>query len=229
MYIVSFILNYMEIIHFRSVSQRQCVIGRSKPLLQMYLYLNPHAYKTSVACKGVVFWGERGLTFYFLRKPGLWTQRLGKEANVTKGWASPPTIRSARIESPRWRSKTRTAILTSNRLPSPPRRAPLPSPPPNQVKCCFNDFTCQSYSFKDLLSAYHFKLALHSSSYHVGEVHWSHYTDSLITSLPYRWQHPADTKLKVAHFVKQSPSSSATKQRWLLYLPKNWLQCLGCP
>lgn len=33
-------------------------------------------------------------------------------------------------------------------------------------------------------------------------------TDSLITTLPYRWQHPADTKLQTAHFVKKLPSSS---------------------
>lgn len=58
-------------------------------------------------------------------------------------------------------------------------------------------------SLQDLLSAYHFKLALHSSQYHVGEVHWSQYTDSLIASLPYRWQHPGDTMLQTAHFVKK--------------------------
>lgn len=62
---------------------------------------------------------------------------------------------------------------------------------------------------KDILSAYHFKLALHASQYHVGEVHWSYYTESLITSMPYRWQHPADTKIQTAHFVKKMPSSAA--------------------
>jgi len=58
-------------------------------------------------------------------------------------------------------------------------------------------------SLQDLVSAYHFKLALHSSQYHVGEVHWSQYTGSLIASLPYRWQHPGDTEIQTAHFVKK--------------------------
>lgn len=40
----------------------------------------------------------------------------------------------------------------------------------------------------------------------MGEVHWSQYTDSLIASLPYRWQHPGDTELKTAHFVKKQPA-----------------------
>lgn len=70
------------------------------------------------------------------------------------------------------------------------------------------DYEAKKSSREDLLSAYHFKLALHSSQYHVGEVHWSIYTDSLIATLPYRWQHPADTNLQTAHFVKRSPSSS---------------------
>ena len=61
------------------------------------------------------------------------------------------------------------------------------------------------FRFKDLLSTYHFKLALHASEYHVGEVHLSSITDSLITTLPYRWQHPTDTKLQTAHFVKKLP------------------------
>lgn len=68
-------------------------------------------------------------------------------------------------------------------------------------------------SLQDLLSAYHFKLALHSSQYHVGEVHWSQYTDSLIASLPYRWQHPGDTELQTAHFVKKRPAPPSETPR----------------
>ena len=60
--------------------------------------------------------------------------------------------------------------------------------------------------FQDLLSAYHFKLALHSSQYHVGEAHWSQYTESLSASLPHRWQHPSDTRIHTALFVKNSPT-----------------------
>lgn len=71
------------------------------------------------------------------------------------------------------------------------------------------DYEATKNSREDILSAYHFKLALHSSQYHVGEVHWSYYTESLITSMPYRWQHPADTKIQTAHFVKKMPSSAA--------------------
>lgn len=77
-------------------------------------------------------------------------------------------------------------------------------------------FLSHSYliiSLQDLLSAYHFKLALHSSQYHVGEVHWSQYTDSLIASLPYRWQHPDDTKLQTAHFVKKRPATPSKTPR----------------
>lgn len=76
------------------------------------------------------------------------------------------------------------------------------------------DYETDSISREDLLSAYHFKLALHSSQYHVGEVHWSQYTDSLIASLPYRWQHPGDTMLQTAHFVKKrsAPLSKAPRK-----------------
>lgn len=70
------------------------------------------------------------------------------------------------------------------------------------------DYEAKKTFREDLLSTYHFKLALHASQYHVGEVHLSSITDSLITTLPYRWQHPADTKLQTAHFVKKLPSSS---------------------
>ena len=69
------------------------------------------------------------------------------------------------------------------------------------------------FSLKDVLSAYHFKLALHSSQYHVGEVHWGQFTESLISLLPYRWQHPADTTLQTAHFVKKQPLTFATQER----------------
>ena len=65
-------------------------------------------------------------------------------------------------------------------------------------------------SLQDLVSAYHFKLALHSSQYHVGEVHWSQYTDSLIASLPYRWQHHGDTELQTARFVKKNSAPTPT-------------------
>ena len=58
--------------------------------------------------------------------------------------------------------------------------------------------------FQRLLSSYHFKLALHSSEHHTSEVHWSQYTGSLLSSLPYRWQHPSHTQLRTAHFVKSS-------------------------
>lgn len=66
------------------------------------------------------------------------------------------------------------------------------------------------FSLQDLVSAYHFKLALHSSQYHVGEVHWSQYTDSLIASLPYRWQHHGDTELQTARFVKKNSAPTPT-------------------
>ena len=68
-------------------------------------------------------------------------------------------------------------------------------------------------SLQDLVSAYHFKLALHSSQYHVGEVHWSQYTDSLIASLPYRWQHPGDTELQTARFVKKNSAPPSKTPR----------------
>lgn len=74
------------------------------------------------------------------------------------------------------------------------------------------DYEAKKTSREDLLSAYHFKLALHSSQYHAGEVHWSQYTESLITTMPYRWQHPTDTKLQTAHFVKKTPSSATKTQ-----------------
>lgn len=47
----------------------------------------------------------------------------------------------------------------------------------------------------------------------MGEVHWSQYTESLISTLPYRWQHPADTELQTAYFVKKQPSSASTAPR----------------
>jgi len=75
------------------------------------------------------------------------------------------------------------------------------------------DYETDRISREDLVSAYHFKLALHSSQYHVGEVHWSQYSDSLIASLPYRWQHPADTELQTAHFVKKHPAPPSKTPR----------------
>ena len=47
----------------------------------------------------------------------------------------------------------------------------------------------------------------------MGEVHWSQYTDSLIASLPYIWQHPGDTKLQTAHFVKKHPTAPSKTPR----------------
>ncbi|PFX31386.1 hypothetical protein AWC38_SpisGene3814 [Stylophora pistillata] len=75
------------------------------------------------------------------------------------------------------------------------------------------DYEAEKMSREDVLSAYHFKLALHSSQYHVGEVHWGQFTESLISLLPYRWQHPADTTLQTAHFVKKQPLTFATQER----------------
>lgn len=77
------------------------------------------------------------------------------------------------------------------------------------------DYEAKKMDREDILSAYHFKLALHSSQYHAGEIHWSQYTESLISSLPYRWQHPADTTLQTAHFVKRQPSTLATQGKEL--------------
>lgn len=47
----------------------------------------------------------------------------------------------------------------------------------------------------------------------MGEVHWSQYTESLVASLPYRWQHPTDTQLQTAHFVKKQPSPPSKTPR----------------
>lgn len=47
----------------------------------------------------------------------------------------------------------------------------------------------------------------------MGEVHWSQYTDSLIASFPYRWQHSGDTELKTAHFLKKQPAPPSKTPR----------------
>ncbi|EDO36693.1 predicted protein [Nematostella vectensis] len=80
------------------------------------------------------------------------------------------------------------------------------------------DFVTNQTAREELLSAYHFKLALHSNQYHAGEVRWEQYQASVLRSLPLRWAHPSDTNMKIADFRKGktgSQISEVKKKSWL--------------
>lgn len=68
------------------------------------------------------------------------------------------------------------------------------------------------FSLQELLSSYHFKLALHPSQQHVGEEHWSKYHTSLLNVLPHRWHHPSDTMLSTSYFMKSTRKSTREKE-----------------